>query len=352
MSTKKESISLSNKIKRKIFGKSNNDLNELKEKEEKNKALVKDEMNGFDATVSNAQNDIQSLSDEVMNIAYSINEISKETSDAAKLTEVMNSSSVGMKDSIVGISSKANDALDTSEKIAKRAEEMMASSIKASEKATMIYESTKEQLTQAISKAKNVEEIRNLAEKISDIADNTNLISLNAAIEAARAGEAGKGFAVVASTIRELSDSTQETVDKIQAVADEVVDVMNFLSESSKKLLDFMNEQVIGDYTTMVNTAKQYKEDALLYNQIAMDLQKTSDQMGQNVKEISEAISNVSNYNKNISERIEETAVTVADSSVHSMDVLADMDNMTNESKKIINIMDDMFNTEEKAENL
>jgi len=85
--------------------------------------------------------------------------------------------------------------------------------------------------------ARLAEDSRNVdtvLEVIRGIAEQTNLLALNAAIEAARAGEAGRGFAVVADEVRTLSQRTQEStteiqsiVEKLQAAAEEAVDVMN-----------------------------------------------------------------------------------------------------------------------------
>jgi methyl-accepting chemotaxis protein len=62
----------------------------------------------------------------------------------------------------------------------------------------------------------------NLEEVITSIADQTNLLSLNAAIEAARAGEAGKSFAVVAEEIRKLSEDSSQSANKIGELLREV----------------------------------------------------------------------------------------------------------------------------------
>ena len=76
-------------------------------------------------------------------------------------------------------------------------------------------------------------EVSKMTEIITDIADETNLISLNAAIEAARAGEHGRGFAVVADKIRELAEVSRDNAKDISRVLNKINDQINIVSSKA-----------------------------------------------------------------------------------------------------------------------
>ena len=173
----------------------------------------------------------------------------------------------------------------------------------------------------------SAQSIREAAELISDIAGQTNLLSLNASIEAARAGELGKGFAVVAGEIKQLAEQSDKASGNIDQIVNTLFLNSQYMVEAMQKMQDVMerqNQRIIHTEDSVGEVIRQIQTSI----QSIREIEGKTQELEQIRKEVIEMITGLSDIAESNVNSTKETRTVIVDISEHFRDVKQSAENL------------------------
>lgn len=308
-----------------------NDISELNVNAEHNVPYTKDEVGVMADAVKRMQktlsgivgelNDISGILVEETNSLYEISEqvnaasennsaTSEELAASMEQTSIsaesVNQNIQSMNENVSLVADEIQKGTVFTIEATKQAQQIRHATKEASDKSIAVLDTIRKDSEEAIIRAQDVKIINSLASAIQDIAEETNLLSLNASIEAARAGDAGKGFAVVASEISKLANQTSQTSANILTIASQVNESVGVLSTSLSHALNFMDENVMEDYEGFIKASE-------VYGDATQNIERFMNQANSQIHDIRNGINSIAQAIDGISNNISECSIGVND---------------------------------------
>ncbi|MBU5331180.1 methyl-accepting chemotaxis protein [Anaerocolumna aminovalerica] len=288
---------------------------------------------------------VKKSADTVMDYSNSLAQITDETSTAInevaasiqEIAQAVGEEASSSEDAVVKIESLSNSI----ENVAKSTEDLLRLATETNRLSDVGLQAVEKLIQNTEVNNETVAEISNIINKVSESSQNiniitdtitqisqqTNLLSLNASIEAARAGDAGKGFAVVADEIRKLAEQSSQSVNQIKNIINEIQSYSN----SSVKAVENIKEVSMEQTSSVEDTKNAF-----------MDISKSVKELFQSVDQIEDE----NNYIKdskneiidiigNISDSVQQTSAVTEEVSASSEEQLAEMEEVASHSHEL-----------------
>ncbi len=299
-------------------------------------------------TVSDIRGNSSALSDDVTEVeglsqqsADSAGQISQAVDDLAQGAMSMAESVENVNSKILNMGNKVVEIGENVSALSDNASKMRAVSNDASSSMDLVLQSSNSTVAsvddinkQILLTNDSINKINDAISLIISIADQTQLLSLNASIEAARAGEAGRGFAVVASNISELSEQSNEGASTIRKIAAEILKN----SEDSVKLSEAIKAAISEEQKAIVEAQSKFEDLEAAINDSVNEIQSIGEKAG----DLEEIKSSIVSDVQDLSAISQENAASTEEVTASVQSIAANVSMIADRMKTMNGVSDDL----------
>ena len=277
---------------------------------------------GFNKSVANIREMLQQVSDSVDALSNASAQISSSTEELAAGAQQQSAQTNGVASSVEQMTrtiiENAMNATSTSEmatqekESADRGWKVVEETVKGME---CISEVVNKSAETVITLGRSGDQIGEIIQVIDDIADQTNLLALNATIEAARAGEQGRGFAVVADEVRKLAERTSKATKEITGMIEKIqIDTKNAVESMNTGTTEVENGIKLANQAGTV--LKEIVSNSLAVKDKVTQIAAASEEQSATSEEISKNVEAISTVTQQSANAMQEIAKTVEDMNI------------------------------------
>lgn len=183
--------------------------------------------------------------------------------------------------------------------------------------------------------SENAKNIGEIVDTINSIAEQTNLLALNAAIEAARAGEAGRGFAVVADEIRKLAEESKQATQNIANILRGIVDNSMKASEATKETVEIVNK-AYSESDLVKSQFEQILQSIVKMSQMTENLAASAQEQSAAAEEMSSAMDSASKSMVSVVEQMNEVTAAIKQQADAITNVARTAENLDDIAEKLV----------------